>query len=312
MKINGLLTGALGLLLYSACTAEHPEEERTGLLQLKEVAVGGETRALVTTDGLAAVSLYVTREGVPYTLGGNTPLVQFTKSGNAWSTSSPFSIYGGKPAKVYACYPVVNAVSSSGSNVFTVPVTVISEDDFSAGSQTDYLYGSSEATADNPSVTLAMQHALAKVSFCVKKATGTAETIKLTKLEMLSAGNNLWRGTGVMNLSDGSLDGLTSSASVLLTSASGITLEGGTTAANLFSLVAPMKKAEQQLSFRLTVDIDNDSYTFLTGSVKGDVQWKAGRHYLYTITVNKVGGTLTGIQINGWMDDASQDTHIGI
>lgn len=79
-------------------------------------------------------------------------------------------------------------------------------------------------------------------------------------------------------------------------------------------LVAPMAKEETVLSFRLKVCVDGEAaakaHAFETQSVTA--QWEAGKHYVYLITVDKMGGKLSSVQIEDWKNDANQNTSIGI
>ena len=86
---------------------------------------------------------------------------------------------------------------------------------------------------------------------------------------------------------------------------------------NVSALVAPMSAKETRLSFRLTVELTgtgeptSPEYSFETAAVN-EVQWKAGFHYVYAITIDKMGGSLTNVQIDAWKNDANQNTGIGI
>ena len=79
-------------------------------------------------------------------------------------------------------------------------------------------------------------------------------------------------------------------------------------------MVAPMNTTESVLSFSLTVSEEGstEDRTFVTSSISPAVQWKAGYHYVYQITINKMSGDVDGVLIENWKDDASQNTSIGI
>ena len=171
------------------------------------------------------------------------------------------------------------------------------------------------ATAASRAVTFTMNHALAKVSFRVSKSANVQETLTLTKIELLSSTSRLQMGSSdTMNLSTGTLNGLASTNS--------IALEGSTVLStlqkdpNVSSLVAPMSAAETRLSFRLTVNVTeadgNVTPRSFETAVVSAVQWKAGYHYVYAITVDKMGGSLTNVKIDVWKSDANQNTGIGI
>ena len=157
-----------------------------------------------------------------------------------------------------------------------------------------------------------MNHALAKVSFRVSKSANVQETLTLTKIELLSSTSRLQMGSsGTMNLSTGTLNGLASTNS--------IALEGSTVLSTLQkdpNVSSPMSAAETRLSFRLTVNVTEADGSVTPRSfetaVVSAVQWKAGYHYVYAITVDKMGGSLTNVKIDAWKSDANQNTGIGI
>lgn len=334
----------LGSLLLGACEGSglpdvpQPEEE---VLQLQSVDMTGDsaasTRAAVTS--VETISVYATK--TTHAEYGSNPLSKYTLSGGSWSSdNAPLIaseivngsvVYDGN-AYLYACYPVVSSVSNrtDGNHTVAASVNVASDSkDFKATGQDDYLYAA-PVTGSNSTVTVAsvdytqvtpskrtvsfsMRHALAKVSFKVKKSTAATEKLLLKSVEILSATNRLQTGVGTMNLRTGVLNGLASVSSLTLTDATGVTLTTTLTNPNVTCLIAPMTASESILSFRLTVRVDGETAdrTFETKVVNA-VQWTAGNHYVYTITVDKMKAGLNGIQIDDWKSDANQNTNIGI
>ena len=323
--------GVLAGMASMACSDNLPdngegEATASGNLSLLSVElVEVPTRSSVST--ISSVKLYVAdaTDGTPY--NNSVPSLLFTQSGGRWSSSQAVEIVSGKAAKVYGGYPSdatltddnktpkINVALRKGSD--SDPVDVNEVLDFEATGQADYLYsGPVDASSDNRAISLEMKHALTKVSFRIAKATDVSETLTLTKVNIRSEGSKLETSQeGKMLLSDGTLSALVGTSSIVLT---GETLLSAsqTTLPNVTCLLAPMNSAESVLSFGLTVKVGTGDAaverTFNTASITPAVQWKAGLHYVYRITVNKMSGTLEGVKIEDWKNDASQNTQIGI
>lgn len=196
--------------------------------------------------------------------------------------------------------------------------------DFLATGQADYLYGVGTDTGKAPvtatlssrTVSFKMKHALAKVSFRIVKSASATEALKLIQVDVLSGTNRLRTGIGTMNLKSGLLNSLSDISTLTLAQASGVELKlkENQKGPNVTCLVAPMAKEETVLSFRLKVCVDGEAaakaHAFETQSVTA--QWEAGKHYVYLITVDKMGGKLSSVQIEDWKNDANQNTSIGI
>ena len=321
MNKNKLYLLASLLLLTAACgedealtTDNMPEEA----LRLQSVTVpdGNDTRAsALGAAQLTEVGVYATNNA-DAALGSNAQSVYTYKSGN-WTATNPPSINSSieTPDKLYAFYPSDLVVTNGGSGGHTVPVKVV-PDNFTASAQTDYLYSGTPVTAydGKRSVAFELKHALAKVSFRINKA--VEEQLLLKKVEILSATGRLQTGSNAtMNLTTGVLEGLAVTSSLELTGATPLDLPSQAQTPNISSLVAPMKGTEQKLSFRLTVQVgdETEARVFETSVVSGDgVQWLAGHHYTYARQVNKIGGSLLGVKIDKWKNDANQNTGIGI
>lgn len=274
-----------------------------------------DTRTALTS--VSEISVYATKTThVAY--GGNS-LSRYASEGGNWSSDNApvITTDNGGDAKLYACYPVVSSVTNRGDANHTVAVTVNATDaakDFTASGQADYMYANPQtATPTVRIVSFTMNHALTKVSFKVKKSTSVKEVLSLKEVEILSATNRLQTGSGTMNINTGTLNGLASVSSLALKNTSGISLPTSLSQPNVTCLLAPMTAKESVLSFRLTVRVSGETSdrTFETKTVN-EVQWQAGKHYVYVITVDKMKAGLNGAQIEGWQSDANQNTSIGI
>lgn len=313
-----LLAPVLALVLWGCGDATVPEPVVAGgALQLRSVDLPDPsvTRALGATQ-LKEIGVYVTDHSHA-ALPQNAKSV-YTLASGTWSSDAPPEITvtnSSTPNRLYAFFPSSLSVTNSGVGNHSVPVQVVA-DNFSASRQTDYLYATPlTALATSRAVTFTMNHALAKVSFRVLKSDNVQETLTLRKIELLSSTNRLQTGmSGTMNLTNGVLNGLASTNSITLEGA----VELGTLQKNpnVSALVAPMSASETRLSFRLTVEVTETDGSITARSfetaVVNTVQWKAGFHYVYAITVDKMGGSLTNVKIDAWKSDANQNTGIGI
>ncbi|MCD7851617.1 MAG: fimbrillin family protein [Parabacteroides sp.] len=257
----------------------------------------------------------------------SVPSLLFNQSGGgSWSSEQSVEIVENKAAKVYGGYPSdatltdenktpkIKAILRKGSD--SDPVDAAEELDFLATKQADYLYsGLVNASSTNRAISLRMKHALTKVSFSIAKATDVSEKLTLTKLVIRSEGSKLQTGQdGRMLLTDGTLNALVATSSIVLTGETVLSAKQDNP--NVTCLLAPMNSAESVLSFGLTVKVgegaDAVERTFNTASITPAVQWSAGKHYVYQITVNKMSGKLDGVKVEEWKNDASQNTQVGI
>lgn len=330
MKNQKAFMGTMGaVLLFVALLTSCGTDDLLpagGLLQLTGVEVEtGEgspaTRAAVTA--IEALSVYATTEAhIAY---GSNPFSKYQLQNNSWSADHAPEITD--KALLYACYPPVAGVTHQADGNHTVPVSVMTTagaTDFLSTDQPDYLYGVSAAsglapvaaTSDARAVSFKMKHALAKVSFrIVKSVSANKDKLELVQIEIQSGTNRLQTGVGTMNLKTGVLNGLSSTSLLTLADeASPVVLKEQQATPNVSCLVAPMTGKETVLSFRLKVCINGesaeDAHAFETKSVSAE--WKAGYHYVYQITVDKMGGSLSSVKIDDWKSDANQNTSIGI
>ena len=321
-KLNLYTLTAL-LATCAGCTDSLPDngEPSSSALQLVSVGLAEtiQTRGIVTS--INQVKLYVANADALTAYNTSTPTLLFTQSNGSWSSTASVEITTANgSADVYACYPDVDI--TSGSNL-TIPVSVrkgsdsdeTQQLDFTGSQQTDYLYATKQAgiTQTNRAISLTMNHALAKVSFRIDKETDVSESLYLKQISIQSNTNKLQVGEGSMQLTDGVLNGLVSTSVVTLNGSK--ELSTSLSSPNVSCLMAPMSATESVLSFSLTVAVGSEGSTelrtFKTASAT-PVQWQAGKHYMYSITVNKIGGILKNFKLQDWKSDASQDTNIGI
>lgn len=313
-----------GICLTASCASDDGFAADEGALELQRIEVEGEesiTRAEATA--ITEVDVYATNTA--HKAYGDNPLMIFSLKEGVWTPDKQTIMNSTSgDALLYAYYPPA-AIQASGDGEHTTAVNLPSSlTDFLATGQADYLYGVGTDTGTAPvtatlssrTVSFKMKHALAKVSFHIVKSASATEALKLIQVDVLSGTNRLRTGIGTMNLKSGLLNSLSDISTLTLAQASGVELKlkENQKGPNVTCLVAPMAKEETVLSFRLKVCVDGEAaakaHTFETQSLTA--QWEAGKHYVYLITVDKMGGTLSSVQIEDWKNDANQNTSIGI
>lgn len=313
-----------GICLTASCASDDGFAADEGALELQRIEVEGEesiTRAEATA--ITEVDVYATNTA--HKAYGDNPLMSFSLKEGVWTPDKQTIMNSTSgDALLYAYYPPA-AIQASGDGEHTTAVNLPSSlTDFLATGQADYLYGVGTDTGTAPvtatlssrTVSFKMKHALAKVSFHIVKSASATEALKLIQVDVLSGTNRLRTGIGTMNLKSGLLNSLSDISTLTLAQASGVELKlkENQKGPNVTCLVAPMAKEETVLSFRLKVCVDGEAaakaHTFETQSLTA--QWEAGKHYVYLITVDKMGGTLSSVQIEDWKNDANQNTSIGI
>lgn len=327
-----LLCGAT--LLAASCSEDIAlTQENAHALKLETVTLddAGSTTTRAPLTEVNRIGIYVTKtaDNTPYP---SNPSSVYTLSGSTWSAENPPQITGENgAAKVYAYYPSDLTVANNSSGGHTVTISVVTADDFKATGQNDYLVTGKyvkgqeagngmqvaplSVTSTNRSISIPMVHTLAKVSLRVLKSEAATEKLTLKKVEILSPTNRMRAGNGTMNLGNGKLE--LPNISILTLTGEAV-LATNSTAPNVTCLAAPMAEAEPLLSFRLTVTVQmagSDTGTdliFETGVVATPQKWEACKHYTYKVTVDKMGGGLSGMQMDDWQNDASQNTNIGI
>ncbi len=304
----------MGLALCMGCTANLPGEDGTSLHLLSVTLPDDERTTKAAVSTISDVNVYLTKksDGSDY-VADNKSFMKFSNASGSWTPDHEVELTT-TSAYVYGCYPKDNTITNDGV-MPKISVTLLDSDDFSGTGQSDYLYATTskgavaEASSTARSVSLQMNHALAKISFRVSKASGVTEKMTLTAIDIVSRNSRLLKGDGTMLLNDGTLNAPQTDSLHLKGS---IELAVSQTAANVNCLAAPMKGAEPSLSFSLHVKVGDVERVFTTAPVSASVHWEKGKQYTYAIQINKMSGTLTDVSINTWQTDASPNTSIGI
>ncbi len=273
------------------------------------------TRAL--TDGFAATNtIGVFIDNTIGTETDYTPLVAaYTFGATTWAPPASGKIYlTNQGATVYAFYPSNSVVDTAAK---TLAIAVDAAQDFSATSQTDYMYGTaartgsgtvespfvdplavaSNATSANE-VALYFHHALSKLSFVVNRASsytgaGVLTSVKLKKTTGFLAGAT----GGTVLLNDGVISGLVAADSLTFTGTTTINTVAALGAVLVQGLVAPIV-ATSGITLTLTID-GKDMLVTLPAVAPADA-WLQGNNYTYTINVLGTELSVVSVAITVW------------
>lgn len=281
---------------------------------------------IVTPGKLSSIGLYAVYSDLSEykpAHGSNTVIYQKTASG--WCNPSLVDatnlfLPSDKSVNIYAWHPSGLSPDYEGGKLHVSNIKILAEDDFNATKQTDYLYaygytGASETVAaavnstNNPPLKFKMQHALAKLTFTVKKKTDNAETLKLKEFIMKTSDSQGFRiGEGAsrhMSLINGEFVNLLPTST--LTYKGTIPLEVTTSGATVIALVAPVK-ALQLLSFEMAMNVGagTDTRTYRTATLTNAATWGKGKEYKYTLVIDKMEARVEGDAIvYDWVTEES-------
>lgn len=223
----------------------------------------------------------------PY--AGVSSNVECLFNGSTW-ISEPIYLTG-KSATVYAYFPH----STSAGKGTVIPVET--------ASQTDYMYGKGdrEVNSVNPELNIEMKHALAKLSFKIRKVDYDAKAI-LKSISVTGGNGYKFSTTGTLDCEKG----------IIISD----NINGGSTAINCNEvlsnsfiqsheiLVIPFGIPITQdgnivLHFTISTDIKDEIYTV---PIPAYTAWEKGNSYVYPLTLNGLGLHLnsTDVTIEGW------------
>lgn len=320
------------LLAFSACGNDipSPQAEESCILHLDfqpegllAIQTSGNSRAALQTENgeIENIGVCITAENShdPY-LPGKASRYTFTTEGVGYEGTgigttpmSPLYLTN-KNATIQAFHPSTETVTTSGASDYTIPVTVPSTQTFNivSGGQlqcvtTDYLYGSAKNNAGdatlikanntNASPVIYMHHALAKVVFtlqCDENRTPNTTYDCVKSIEMTAQnGNPFLAGvSGTMQISDGTIAGLSAAGSLTFTPASATSPisigANGSPATVACGLVAPLSGQPGNITLTVTLGKSGDTTydrTYTATNTAFNVQWRKGYCYTYNLVL---------------------------
>lgn len=297
---QGLYKGDLNQLMpnttyyVALCATDGYSEIKGNVLSFQTISCLGiadvmladwNTGALQPFDKSIASFLYTTQEPEWHFDGRFT-----VEYGNSWHMSPSQDIYFyGSKKRFYACHPLNENVQD---------VTKIS-----LSANMDFVYGSSEELSEsNPNAHIALKHAMAKVSFAVKKSTdnlaefvlGTVNLRNNYQMEStaisLSAIFNLLTGEMAREVIAGH-DGLFFNGEAVLDSDKPVNVD-------FYVFPTNFAKGEVMLNLYGKNDWSNSFSNFLD-----DSKWEEGKHYTYPVTLTSVGLQIGDVRVEEWQNN---------
>lgn len=174
---------------------------------------------------------------------------------------------------VYAYYPYTENCDGWAVPVDLTPDAVVR-------GQADYLYGASvnAVNAANPDATIHFNHALARITFAIKRGAGDVGDTWLSKVALRNAGNSTNIAvSGYMNVETGDISNREAGNIAVIANC----VLNRETAQNVDILVMPTALSEGDAELALT--IDGSLYVVELPAV----EWIAGQQYTYPVTINR-------------------------
>ena len=288
----------LTVVLTAGCANEIEntiDSSNSSAIELSSVSTDQVTKAVITgtsftTDEAAAgIGLFLLdNDGKAY--GANPANVKYTFSSDKWTAVSPLRI-GNTAGTLYGYYPY----SSTVTDVKAIPVE-------SSINGTDWLCATPvEVTTTNAkSVSLALDHALARVSLSFKL---DESYIGDGSLSGISFSGNSVAASGTLDATDGSI---TASASKF-TAGTDLTLSKSA-ATSLECLVVPVNGSGTP-EFKIACTIDGKAFA---KTFTGDIASLAsGKQTTIEFTVLNTGIEIGATSINGWDENGTQKVIVG-
>lgn len=325
-----------GLLLAVGCNNDrmNPEMENNDPVELQISPVVSLSRGVIAGDAsanqaaLGSVAVYASGHA-DYTSQNNYAIYTW---GTSWASGTDKIYLTNANATIHAHYPAYTP-DQAGTPTSTplkaanskIAVTVLETGSIDANGtgilasagEVDYMWATAVADVNNNSnntnVTLAMNHALARVSFRVYKAADYFGTGALSKIVLKNKqnGSSLSKGTSpVMNITDGTITENTAQAATFTRNISNYTIGTEKSSAKQVSLlVLPINTAFDSDAIQLEITVDGAAYTVnltppdatLNGSGNAG-KWFAGKNYLYTAKLSGSEFSITTVTVAPWED----------
>ncbi|MCI1780156.1 MAG: fimbrillin family protein [Bacteroidales bacterium] len=295
-----ILTVLVGTVAFYGCSKDNVRSEEGPLSVRANIAKNtiSVTKSDVTSFSNSTIGVFVDDAA-----GAYSPEKNSTASVNTGDNSvspSP-EIYINANASVYAYYPAAADELTSPNATSSKNVSVVASDDFEATAQSDYMWATPVTVSkSNRTAVLNFNHALCKLVFSISLGDTYAGSGNLTKINLTSATSVFQTGTsGKMKISDGTLSGMTGTASLDYTG--GITLT--TTAQKAYALVAPVSSLSvNDITVALTIDGSSYSAVIPVNTISS---WSAAYVYTYNINVSSSSMSVGSVGINDWTDGSS-------
>ena len=223
--------------------------------------------------------------------------VRYTYNGEKWSTTTP--VYLSKTeGKLYGYFPY----SETATKLEAIPVA-------SSLNGTDYLYATpNDVSYTDKSVSLQMNHALARFHLTIKKGDKYLKDCELSKITIESKAIDSY---GTMNITTGTVSGLKDEGTIGSVVFDGDGVTGTVTKEgiekDILLVPADNKNGKKELSLTLTIDGSDAKIKF---SEEGGLDIRSGIQCNATIEIQDSGIKVTGVEVGVWGDGGSQTVQV--
>ena len=221
--------------------------------------------------------------------------VEYAYNGSKWSTTTPIYL-SNTVGKLYGYFPY----NAGATNLKAIPIA-------SSLNGTDYLYTEQrEVSISNKSVSLQMNHALARLHLTLKKgekykAAGVISgiTLKSTAID----------ATGTMDITTGEVTATKAKTDkgVVELAASGSLSTGDQT---YDILLVPADGSDAATPFDILISIDGTT-AGVTLSGENGITIQSGKQYDVTLEIDASGVKVTAVGVGAWDKQGSQKVNVG-
>lgn len=277
-KIKLLFLCANAIILFS-CSSNEEEKNIVDRSNNLRITTEIQTRSVIESASFASgdeIGLYLLNTDKKEYKDGYSNIT--ATYNNSWNLNRSVSLTK-ENAIVYAYYPYSPNASLSSIAIDLTPNET--------SGQTDYLYGKSEEAVnmDNVEARITFKHALARVTFSIRRAVDDTGSGILSKVQLrnTSGGYQTIANSGTMNITTGVISptkdknaSITLNTNYILTSSNSQQID---------FLIIPTEFSDNYVDLLLT--IDNAPYIVKLPAAN----WKAGQQYTYPITINRNGNS---------------------
>lgn len=195
------------------------------------------------------------------------------------------------PVKVFAYYPY-----NKGIEGYSIPVYIVEQN-------TDYLYGcSEEINQNNTKAHIALNHALARITFTVTKSKESDFNEYATRARLYNNNSKALSLYGRMHVLTGDITPYYDSNDGIFKDCE---FKPETDTENIIEfLVIPTAFKDGEVSFALTL-----GEQIIYANLPADA-WERGKHYNYAFDITINGLKLNGVRVEDWNNNEGGNIHI--
>ena len=221
--------------------------------------------------------------------------VKYTYNGSKWNTTTPIYL-SGNTGKLYGYFPY----NAAATDLTKIPIV-------SSLNGTDYLYAEQrEVSISKKSVSLQMNHALARLHLTLKKGEKYKANGDISKITLKSTAID---ATGTMDITTGEVSSAKAAdvKGVVELAASGSLSTGDQT---YDILLVSADASDVAKPFDIIISIDGTT-AGVTLSGENGITVQSGKQYDVTLTIEDTGIKVASVGVGLWGDGGSQQVQAG-